>query len=245
MLAPPTSKRAVVALWCLAAAAGCARVTEEAASDAPAPRAPITVPDPLPAAAREDDSRTPEPVPPAPGPSIADVRPEAALPSSPTAMTELPPSPAAAEPPRSALEPAVVVPAAPAAPAAHGIEREPDLTASAASPVDTLDLASLQTRLRKTKAISLRTKLAVKKESEELLERFRAYHAEHGTATLPELRRSYDSLFRKLYSLLEDADPPLARDIDRSRADIWAILADPIRFGASAASASTRGSPQA
>jgi hypothetical protein len=48
-----------------------------------------------------------------------------------------------------------------------------------------------------------------------------------------------------LYSLLKDADPPLARDIDRSRAAIWTILADPSKFGAAAPSPSTRGVPQA
>jgi hypothetical protein len=99
---------------------------------------------------------------------------------------------------------------------------------------ETLDFPSLVTRLRKTKAINLRTKFAVKRESDELLELFRAYHVRHGTATLADLRRSYDSLFRKLYSLLENTDPPLARDIDRSRAAIWAILVDPAKFGATA-----------
>jgi hypothetical protein len=35
-----------------------------------------------------------------------------------------------------------------------------------------------------------------------------------------------------LHSLLQDSDPPLARDIDRSRAAIWEILADPRKFNA-------------
>jgi hypothetical protein len=47
------------------------------------------------------------------------------------------------------------------------------------------------------------------------------------------LRRSYDSLFEELHSLLENADPPLARDIDRSRAAIWELIADPAKFNAS------------
>lgn len=245
MIAPATLKRAVVALWCLAAAAGCAKVMEEAATGAAAAREPAAVPEPaappLPAA----DLGKPDPAPPAPSASIADARQEPAAPPSTTVEPKRPapaaptlqakrppPSASTVELPRSEPEPAV---AAPAAPAAQEPERELDLVGSAASALsdDIPDLASLAKRLRKTKAISLRTKLAVKKESEELLEGFRAYHSEHGAATLAELRRSYDSLFRKLYSLLEDADPPLARDIDRSRAEIWAILADPIRFAAS------------
>jgi hypothetical protein len=70
-------------------------------------------------------------------------------------------------------------------------------------------------------------------ESDELLEQFHAYHMQHGIVTLADLRRSYDSLFHKLHSLLQDPDPPLARDIDRSRAAIWEVLADPRKFSAS------------
>jgi hypothetical protein len=103
--------------------------------------------------------------------------------------------------------------------------------------VEPLDLATLAKRLRKTKALNLRAKLAVKNESDDLLEQFRAYHAEAGTTTLSELRRSYDALVRKLCSLLEESDPPLAYDLDRSRAAIWAMLVDPERFETSASAA--------
>ena len=74
------------------------------------------------------------------------------------------------------------------------------------------------------------TKISVKNQSDDLLEEFRAYHRQQGVAPLSELRRSYDMLFLKLLSLLQDGDPPLARDIDRSRAAIWEILADPKKF---------------
>ena len=126
-------------------------------------------------------------------------------------------------------------PAAPEAPATEALELEPSLAQSyvAAPTVEGLDFSSLVTRLRKTKAINLRTKVAVKNESDDLLDQARAYHTHTGETTLDDLRRSYDSLFRKLHSLLEDADPPLARDIDRSRAAIWELLADPRKFGAS------------
>jgi hypothetical protein len=105
----------------------------------------------------------------------------------------------------------------------------------AAPPIyaEKLDFSSLVARLRKTTGIGLRTKIAVKNESEDLLEQFRAYHAKDGITTLADLRRSYDSLFHKLRSLLQDADPPLARDIDRSQAAIWELLADPGKFSAS------------
>jgi len=96
-----------------------------------------------------------------------------------------------------------------------------------------LDFTSLETRLRETKAIGVLTKLAVKNQADDLLDKFRAYHKRQGTATLTELRRSYDGLLLKLLSLLQDGDPPLAREIDGSRAAIWDILADPRKFIAS------------
>jgi len=49
-------------------------------------------------------------------------------------------------------------------------------------------------------------------------------------ATLAELRRSYDMLLLKVLSLLQDSDPPLARDIVKSRDAIWSILEDPKKF---------------
>ena len=103
----------------------------------------------------------------------------------------------------------------------------PAASPSAAAP---LDFASLGTRLRQTKAIGTLTKLSLKNQVDDLLGKFRAYHKRQGTATLPELRRSYDMLLLKVLSLLQDSDPPLARDIVQSRAAIWGILADPRKF---------------
>jgi hypothetical protein len=93
-----------------------------------------------------------------------------------------------------------------------------------------LDFTSLGTRLRQTKTIGVLTKLAVKNQADDLVGEFRAYHKRQGTATLPELRRSYDMLLLKVLSLLQDGDPPLAREIVQSRAAIWDILADPRKF---------------
>jgi hypothetical protein len=93
-----------------------------------------------------------------------------------------------------------------------------------------LDLKSLETRLRQTRAIGALTKLSLKNQVDDLLDRFRAYHKRKSTASLPELRRAYDMLLLKVLSLLQDSDPPLARDIVQSRAAIWSILADPRKF---------------
>jgi hypothetical protein len=93
-----------------------------------------------------------------------------------------------------------------------------------------LDFKLLGTRLRETRAIGVLTKLSLKNQADDLVVAFRAYHKRQGTATLAELRRSYDMLLLKVLSLLQDSDPALARDIVQSRAAIWGILADPRKF---------------
>jgi hypothetical protein len=219
MIGGASLRRGLIALWCLVAA-GCGEVTNEPTEDA------ITTAGPAAAATRPsaaDDAATPEPASSAPVAALAG--------SSETPIDEPPvaPGPEAAPPSASAV-------VAPAAPATQEFEAALGfIPSSVASPTsaETLDFSSLVTRLRKTKAISLPTKVAVKNESDDLLEKFREYHTQHGIATLADLRRSYDLLFHKLHSLLQDADPPLARDIDRSRAAIWELLVDPRKFSAS------------
>jgi len=93
-----------------------------------------------------------------------------------------------------------------------------------------LDFKSLATRLRETKAIGVLTKLSLKNQVDDLVDKFRAYHKRQGTATLAQLRRDYDMLLLKVLSLLQDSDPSLARDIVKSRAAIWSILEDPRKF---------------
>lgn len=100
----------------------------------------------------------------------------------------------------------------------------------ATAPAAPLDLNLLEVRLRETKAIGVFTKLSIKNQVDDLLAMFRAYHKRQGTVTLVELRRNYDMLMLKVLSLLQDGDPSLARDVARSRAAIWSILADPRKF---------------
>jgi len=93
-----------------------------------------------------------------------------------------------------------------------------------------LDLAALEVRLRETKAIGVMTKLSLKNQVDDLLDKFRAYYKRQAKTTLAELRRPYDMLLLKVLSLLQDSDPPLARDIVASREAIWGILANPEKF---------------
>lgn len=74
------------------------------------------------------------------------------------------------------------------------------------------------------------TKISLKNQVDDLLDQFRAYYKRQARTTLAELRRPYDLLLLKVLSLLQDSDPPLARDIVASREAIWSILADPRKF---------------
>ena len=213
----------LVVAWCLVAV-GCAEVTNAPAAVAISPPVDAS----LPSAA--DAVAVAEPTLAAP---VAAPLETAAIPTEePTVAIEPEPAP----PQLVAAEESTLAVVAPEAAPTATAEPEPTLAEAlveASTAEESLDFSSLVTRLRKTKAINLRTKLAVKNESDELLEQARVYHAQTGETTLAELRRSYDSLFQELHSLLEDADPPLARDIDRSRAAIWELIADPAKFNAS------------
>lgn len=163
------------------------------------------------------------------------IQPVSPLEPAPIPRDVVPQAPAAAPP---AIQVAPVIPPpkppvavaatpAPAPQASAKAAGAPVASAPAAAP---LDLKSLETRLRQTRAIGMLTKLSLKNQVDDLLDAFRAYHKRKSATTLPELRRSYDMLLLKVLSLLQDSDPPLARDIVRSRSAIWGILADPRKF---------------
>jgi hypothetical protein len=99
---------------------------------------------------------------------------------------------------------------------------------AAASPATkTLDLASLEQRLRDTKAIGVFTKLSLKNQVDDLLADFRALYKRAKPPPGPEFRQRYDLLLLKVLTLLQDGDPPLATAISSSKEAIWSILSDP------------------
>jgi hypothetical protein len=157
-----------------------------------------------------------------------------------------PPASSAPAPEMAATEPSMPVPADAAAvartePPAAGIPAKPPAETSVKKPGATpapakkeapppLDLTSLETRLKETKAIGVFTKITLKNQVDDLLEQFRAYYQGRAKTSLAELRRPYDGLVLKVLSLLQDGDPELAREIVTSREAIWGILADPNKF---------------
>lgn len=153
---------------------------------------------------------------------------EKPVPSSPAVASQPAPAEPADEP---AVEPAVAPSAAAqpspgVAPAAAPIAAAPAPTAPAAE----MDLKALEDQLRQTKAIGFMTKLTLKGQVDDLLDRFRDYYQGKATLTMKDLRRSYDLLMMKVLSLIQDEDQQLASAIVASREAIWGLLADPVKF---------------
>jgi len=216
----------VAASLCILSVAGCAtieRTPQPEARPVAAPSGPTVSieppvvsasppPEPLQTSAPEHAAVAPEPqvAPAAPMPdgiaSPVAAKPDVSAPRAPARV----PSPPPAQPPK----------------------KEPPAPAIAKPEAPPLDLKSLETRLKETKAIGVFTKLTVKNQVDDLLEQFRAYYQGKLKTTLTELRRSYDLLVLKVLALLQDADPPLASAIAASRESIWAILSNPAKFAA-------------
>jgi len=147
--------------------------------------------------------------------------------------------------PTQPAPPSAVKPAGPAkrqpgtAAPATPIERAPGPKAAAKvapaaaktpATASALDLKTLEEQLKGTKAIGIFTKITLKNQVDDLLDRFRQYYQGKAKLTLTDLRRSYDLLMMKVLSLLQDEDQTLASAIVSSREAIWRLLADPKTF---------------
>jgi hypothetical protein len=149
-------------------------------------------------------------------------RPSRSEPKEQAAVTPAQPAPRAKAPAQiSASPPAIERP--------RKKEDPPPVAKRLESP---LDVAALKARLRDTSAIGIFTKLALKNQVDDLLQRFRAHYGSGQKTSVAALRQPYDMLVLKVLALLQDSDPSLARTISGSREAIWGILADPDKFNA-------------
>lgn len=230
----------VVLTCCLAAGCTCVKHARSTEAVAPSPPAASTqvagtaapaVPTVAvtPAGVETSDAH----VTPPPTPVIQAAPPAKPAPAPQTALPKAPARAPAVIPtatPRPSPKPAAAVVIAPAPAAPQAIPKVATTPLAPTSPSATLDLKSLESRLRETKAIGMLTKLSLKNQVDDLIEGFRDYHRRQGTVRLADLRRNYDMLVLKVLSLLQDSDPALARDIVKSRTAIWNILEDSRKF---------------
>jgi len=183
----------------------------------------------IPATIAPEQSAAPTPVPqlPAPAPAPAPTptpTPTPTTPATPSA-TKASPGPTSG---RAVSKPSDTVGRAAPKPTPA---TEPAPKAAVPAPqAQTLDLGSLEQRLKDTKAIGVFTKLSLKNQVDDLLGELRAFH--NGSAKTPtaELRQKYDTLIIKVLTLLQDGDPQLASAISSSREALWGILMDPKQF---------------
>jgi|LauGreDrversion4_2_1035121.scaffolds.fasta_scaffold02078_14 hypothetical protein len=157
---------------------------------------------------------TPAPAaPPATAPQAPPAPRVAPIVAAPPIEQQKPDKPAAKAP----VKPAVVLPPKPQA-------------ATPAPATPTLALDTLEQRLKDTPAIGVFTKLTLKNQVDDLLDRFRAYYGGRGGLTIPQLRQHYEQLLAKVHGLLKDGDPALASAVVNSREAIWGVLTDPAKF---------------
>jgi hypothetical protein len=203
--------------------------------------------DRVPAPAEPAQPRAPEIASAPPSPAVATAQPTGASPTAaPSAALEAPTAvPAAPSTDQGASRseaPASKAPVKSASPVTPSAKTSPTGEVSKGGQAESqtpiarkpesppLDLASLETRLKESKAIGVMTKISLKNQVDELLDEFRAFYQGRLKTTLAELRKSFDLLVLKVLSLLQDGDPSLASAIVASREAIWGILSDPVKF---------------
>jgi hypothetical protein len=235
---------AIAGLLLLTALIGCARLKPTSSGAAPS-SAPVVVPqatETAPNAAPQPAGSPERPVPPTPKvqPPSATL-PARADPALNSVAAVEPPDVAATQSDVKAVGPSAtgaktsspsrpVKPSAPAGGTAPLSRQAIVPTAPGKPPTPTLNLASLEQRLRDTNSIGVFTKLSLKNQVDDLLNQFRAFYRGQSKASLDQLRQRYDLLLLKVLTLLQDGDPSLAAAISSSREAIWGILTDPAEF---------------
>jgi hypothetical protein len=155
----------------------------------------------------------------------------AAEPAAPAVQTEPVVVPAKPVPDtRSAVTTKPQVPAPVKAATPQPPQQKTVVAAPAPAAPPPMALATLEQRLKDTDAIGVFTKLALKNQVDDLLNRAKTHHLSNGNTTLAQLRQSYDQLLSKVHGLLKDGDPALAKAIIASREALWTVLADPVKF---------------
>jgi len=90
----------------------------------------------------------------------------------------------------------------------------------------TFDMDVLIERLKKTDAIGMFSKLALRSDALDLMDMIKAYRKDMAKYSLKDLHARFNGLMLKVLALLDD-DPGLSRDISLARENIWKSLLTP------------------
>ena len=142
------------------------------------------------------------------------------------------PKPAAKAPAPTTPQPAPAEAPAPSAtpPAPQAARKAAPAVSKGPGVAPALNLTTLEEQLKETKAIGFFTKITLKNQIDDLLDRFGEYYEGKSKLTMTDLRQSYELLVMKVLSLLQDEDQALASAIVSSREAIWSLLANPKTF---------------
>ncbi len=214
-----TLAKRISAIFCIALTAGCASLTGTP-SNVAAQTGPLVV-----------DPSLLGPLPVADPPVAAADPPAAAVAAEATLVPVQPAiTPSADRAARPPAKPPVKLTSPIAAP--EQTHKNESTAPLARKPEPPLDVAALKTRLRDTSAIGVFTKLALRNQMDDLLQRFRSHYQAGQKTGVAHLRQPYDLLVLKVLAVVQEGDPSLARTISGSREAIWTILADPEQFKA-------------
>jgi hypothetical protein len=212
---------ATITLLLVAFSSGCTQVKPIANTSPPTVSSPATSPASTPKPSTPAEPASPA-APNSAAPAIAATQPK------PSEQATKPATPAA---PKVANQLAVKTLSPVAKVPEKAVAEKPAAPVAAAAPATpTLDLRSLEQRLRDTRAIGMMTKLSIKNQVDDLLDEFRSFYAGKVKTPITDLRQRYDLLLMKVLSLLQDSDVALASAISSSREAIWGILRDPKKF---------------
>lgn len=95
-----------------------------------------------------------------------------------------------------------------------------------------LDLDGLEQRLRRSEALGIFVKLALKDRLDTLISDFVLFHEGHRGNSRKSLKTRFDGLLKDTVAMLRNGDPVLSASIKRAHQGLWLIVSDPVRFSA-------------
>ena len=101
------------------------------------------------------------------------------------------------------------------------------------SPVATIDLVSLETKIGDTDALNFLAKPKLKLGINSLTSAFGEFHKGQSANSLDELRIRFEGFLYSTAAMIRKGDPKLAKELVMSRDELWKVLTNPEKILAS------------
>jgi hypothetical protein len=93
-----------------------------------------------------------------------------------------------------------------------------------------LDLGDLERRLRRTDALGIFAKLALKERLDSLIQDFALFHEGRRDTNRQDLKARFDGLLTDTAAMLRKGDPALSATIEAAHRGLWTVVSDPGKF---------------